>query len=152
MLPIGGRGVAFEPTRRVLSRIGGVLKQENERILGLIEDGSVRSTDLDSDLVQFEQTKVQQVLDDVKESDPVAHGYAITQANNLLNPSPLQRTLIVADTDVAYVKVFDAVRADLGRDIDFSKQSDREAIGNKLIEHIRESGGCDVAGDRIAGC
>jgi hypothetical protein len=49
-------------------------------------------------------------------------------------------------TDKAYSQVLDEARNDLGRDIDFSKQSDREAIGNKLIAHIRRVGACDVAG------
>ena len=40
----------------------------------------------------------------------------------------------------------------LGRNIDFSKQGDREAIGNALIQHIRKTGGCDVAGDKLQGC
>jgi RHS repeat-associated protein len=43
-------------------------------------------------------------------------------------------------------------RNDLGRNIDFSKQSDREAIGNALINHVRQTGGCDVNGSNQAGC
>jgi len=44
------------------------------------------------------------------------------------------------------------VRKQLGRNIDFSKQGDREAIGNALIQNIRRTGGCDVAGDKLQGC
>jgi len=55
-------------------------------------------------------------------------------------------------TDKAYAGVLDGVRKDLGRDIDFSKQSDREAIGNALIKHIRQTGGCDVNGKKQSGC
>jgi hypothetical protein len=112
----------------------------------------VNSTDLDADLVHFEQTTVQGVLDEAKESDPVAYVYTIEQANNLLNPSPAQRQFIFLDTDEAYIKVLDAVRADLGRDIDFSKQSDREKLGRRLIKYIQETGGCDLAGYRVHGC
>ena len=35
---------------------------------------------------------------------------------------------------------------------DFSKQSDHEAIGNGLINHVRQTGGCDVNGERQSGC
>jgi hypothetical protein len=38
------------------------------------------------------------------------------------------------------------------RNIDFSKQGDREAIGNALIQHIRQTGGCDVNGKKQGGC
>jgi hypothetical protein len=55
-------------------------------------------------------------------------------------------------TDLAYGEVLDGVRKDLGRDIDFSKQSDREAIGNSLIDHVRTTGGCDVTGNMGSGC
>jgi len=44
------------------------------------------------------------------------------------------------------------VRKDLGRNIDFSKQGDREAIGNALIKHVRQTGGCDVNGKKQGGC
>ena len=36
----------------------------------------------------------------------------------------------------------------LGRNIDFSKHSDREAIRHALIKHIRQTGGCDVNGKK----
>ena len=55
-------------------------------------------------------------------------------------------------TDAAYAGVLDGVRKDLGRSTDFSKQSDREAIGNALIKHIRQTGGCDVNGKKQPGC
>jgi hypothetical protein len=42
-----------------------------------------------------------------------------------------------------FSKILYEVRKKLGRNIDFSIQSDREAIGNALIEHIRLTGGCD---------
>lgn len=35
---------------------------------------------------------------------------------------------------------------------DLSKQSNREAIGNGLINHVRQTGGCDVNGERQSGC
>ncbi|MBZ5538874.1 MAG: hypothetical protein LAO31_23250, partial [Acidobacteriia bacterium] len=44
------------------------------------------------------------------------------------------------------------VRKNLGHDINFANQKDREALGNALVNHVRQSGGCDVAGDKAAGC
>ncbi len=55
-------------------------------------------------------------------------------------------------TDKAYLGVLDGVRKQLGRNIDFARQSDREAIGYALIQHIRKTGECDVAGENLKGC
>jgi hypothetical protein len=55
-------------------------------------------------------------------------------------------------TDAAFQGVLNGVRQDLGRNIDFSNQGDREAIGNALINYIRQTGGCDVNGPKQAGC
>jgi hypothetical protein len=43
-------------------------------------------------------------------------------------------------------------RKSLEHDIDFANQQDREAIGNAVANHIRQTNGCDVAGDRAYGC
>jgi hypothetical protein len=51
----------------------------------------------------------------------------------------------------AYADSLDGVRAALGRDIDFSIQADREAIGNALIERARTTGGCDIS-NKVKGC
>jgi hypothetical protein len=58
----------------------------------------------------------------------------------------------IAETDETYNRILDGVRSDLGRDIDFSIQSDREAIGKAVVDYIREHGGCDIAGSRIKSC
>ena len=77
----------------------------------------------------------------------------ITEINGALNPgTPGQFFSTQFSTDKAYAGVLDSVRKDLGRNIDFSKQSDREAIGNALIQHIRQTGGCDVNGKKQPGC
>lgn len=52
----------------------------------------------------------------------------------------------------AYADVLAGVRTSLGRDINFANQGDREAIGNALVQHVRQTGGCDVAGSRANGC
>jgi hypothetical protein len=101
----------------------------------------------------MEQSKVQEHLDNLKKSDPAAYQTLIKESNAGLNPTGGVRTLGSSfPTDKAYLGVLDGVREKLKRDIDFSKQSDREAIGNALIQHIRKTGGCDVAGDKLQGC
>jgi hypothetical protein len=74
--------------------------------------------------------------------------------NAFLNRSTeaLQEASTIFRSDAAYGRVLDSVREKLGRDIDFAQQSDREAIGNELIQHIRNTGGCDVTGTRIKSC
>lgn len=77
----------------------------------------------------------------------------VSEINDLLNPSGVARTVAnQLPTDRAYNAILDRVRGDLGRDIDFGKQDDREAIGNAVIEYVRRSGGCDIAGSRLTGC
>ena len=100
----------------------------------------------------MEQTKVQDSLDSLKKSDPGAYRTLIDESNAGLNPKGAMRFASTRfETDKAYQGVLDGVRKGLGRDINFSKQSDREAIGNALIDHIRKTGGCDVAGDKLKG-
>jgi hypothetical protein len=83
------------------------------------------------------------------ESNPKAYATLIKEANAALNPV-IGTSLFTSDR--AYLGVLDEVRKDLGRNIDFANQADREAIGNKLIQHIRETRGCKVTGDEGAGC
>jgi hypothetical protein len=74
----------------------------------------------------MEQTVVESHLDVFSALDPDGHKTMIGEINSLLNPS--------------------------GAVEDFSEQGDREAIGNKVIEHIRKTGGCNVTGTRIKQC
>ena len=58
----------------------------------------------------------------------------------------------VGGTDAAMDSVLGQVQKSLGHDIDFSNQADREALGNALVQHVRQTKGCDVGGSRISGC
>lgn len=70
-----------------------------------------------------------------------------SEINGSLNPSGVEAAAAkLFPTDRAYGQVLDGVRGQLGRNIDFSNQGDREAIGNALINHIRQPGGNDVTG------
>lgn len=104
-------------------------------------------------MVNVEQTEVQKQLDGLRQSNLAAYDKVITEINGVLNPGVAGQTASsLFGTDRAFGKVLDGVRKDLGRNIDFSKQNDREALGNALIEHIRQTGGCDVGGNKLNGC
>jgi hypothetical protein len=103
--------------------------------------------------VHNEQSSAQEQLNNLQQSNPAAYSKTITEINGALNPGTVgQVASTIFSTDKAYAGVLAGVRKDLGRNIDFSKQSDREAIGNALINHVRQTGGCDVNGKRQPGC
>jgi hypothetical protein len=93
----------------------------------------------------------QMQLESLKESDPTAYVSIIKDINGLLNGLAGKTASQLLPTDRAFSRVLDAVRKDLGRDIDFSLQADREAIGNAIIKDIRENG-CAVTGDAVSVC
>ncbi len=117
--------------------------------------------DLDAKMVHLEQNQVQKQLNGLNQADPAAYGTAIKEINTLLN-SKGQGGLVLRGlaglggaafgTDKAYSQILDGVRKSLGHQIDFANQKDREAIGNVLVKHVRETGGCDVTGDKVTGC
>ena len=83
---------------------------------------------------------------------PAGYTKAIGEINGSLNGLATKGLEQLTGTDRAYAGVLAGVRKDLGRNIDFSKQGDREAIGNALIKHVRQTGGCDLNGSKQAGC
>lgn len=119
----------------------------------LIASGNLSGPGLDQQLVHNEQSVVQGSLDSLKQSSPDAYNQTISQINGALNPGTVGGAASnLFSTDKAYAGVLDGVRKDLGRNIDFSKQGDREAIRNALVNHVRQTGGCDVTGSKGSGC
>jgi RHS repeat-associated protein len=142
-----------EKTANFLEGIGGHLEDMNVNAATAIARGNITGPDLDARLVHMEQTEVQNMVDTLRQDDPAKYNQTITEINQSLNPGILGNAFgNIYATDRAYHDVLDGVRNDLGRDIDFSKQSDREAIGNVLIKHVRETGGCDLTGEKGQGC
>jgi hypothetical protein len=144
-------------TARFLENVGQDLEKLNKETVKQIQSGALTGADLDKQLVHMEQNEVQKQLDAFYNSDRAGYNKAISEINKALNPEPgsvAAKAGTYAPTDAAYSKVLDDVRKELGRNIDFSKQSDREAIGNALIKHIKTSGanGCDVNGRMEPGC
>jgi RHS repeat-associated protein len=156
-----GRAGTSAETRAFLEGTGQALLKVNTEAVGQIMSGQMSGSgpELDAKMVHLEQTAVQKGLDAFKSTNAGAYGAAINQINGLLNgkSSMTANALgslggLVLPTDRAYAQVLGGVRKGLGHDINFANQKDREAIGNALVRHIRETGGCDVAGDKANGC
>jgi hypothetical protein len=130
----------------------------------VLDRGMVHKEQTADDLMLHEALKlahgnpVQKQLDQLKATNPEAYGTALREINSFLNNSGAVTNSLVGlgnlffPTDKAYFQFMGGVRKSLGHDIDFANQRDREAIGNALIKHIRERGGCDIAGYEISGC
>jgi RHS repeat-associated protein len=149
--PISGIFVS-STTSSFLEGVGENLQKLNESEANAIQNGSLSGPNLDQQLVHNEQSSVQGQLDSFQQSDSAGYTKAIGEINGSLNGMVTQGLEQLTGTDRAYAGVLAGVRKDLGRDIDFSKQSDREAIGNALIKHVRQTGGCDLNGSKQAGC
>lgn len=89
-----------------------------------------------ADFVHFEQTKVQSALDALKKNNPSEYAAEISSANTSLNGSFGQ---IARVTDPTFAAAAAVTRKALGRNIDFSKQSDRESLGNAVANQILKS-------------
>ncbi len=149
--PISGLFVSGK-TVNFLEGVGQNLEKLNQMEAEAIQNGSLSGPNLDQQLVHNEQSSVQDQLDDLQRSSPTGYMRIISDINGSLNSAVTQGLEQLSGTDRAYAGVLEGVRNDLGRNIDFSKQSDRETIGNALVNHVRQTGGCDVNGSKQAGC
>lgn len=150
--PISGIFVSSK-TANFLEGVGENLQKLNESEASAIQNGSLSGPNLDQQLVHNEQSSVQDQLNSFQQSDSAGYTRAIGEINGSLNGLAAKGLEQLTGTDRAYAGVLAGVRKDLGRNIDFSKQSGREAIGNALIKHvIQTGGGCDLNGSKQAGC
>ena len=150
--PVSGFVVSGQ-TASFLEGLGQNLEKMNQAEASAIQNGSLSGPNLDQQLVHNEQSAVQNRLNNLQQSDSAAYSKTISEINRALNPGTAGQFFSTRfATDKAYAGVLAEVRKNLGRDIDFSKQSDREAIGNALIKHIRQTGGCDLNGKKQPGC
>lgn len=141
-------GEWFVPSQTAdfLDSIGKDLEQTNAQLANDIRSGALSDPNLDARMVRTEQNEVQRLLDNLKASDPDKYNSIIGDVNTMLNN---YRDIIagkMVSTDRAYSDVLDKVRESLHGHIDFSRQADREAIGNAMIQHIEQGGGNDVNG------
>ena len=149
-------GPVSRQTTDFLENVGAGLEKMNLAEAHAIEQGTLHGPGLDTRMVHLEQTEVQKQLDSLRKSDPVGYAKAIKQINGALNSGSRQAVGgLFFPTDKAFNKVLGTVRHQLNRNIDFSRQSDREAIGNALIKNVETTGGCKVTGStgkKLQGC
>jgi RHS repeat-associated protein len=161
-VPILGTAGTSESTRAFLASTNATLEQVNTEAVGRILSGAMTGSgdQLDARMVRLEQSTVQKGLDNLKKSDPTAYGTAIKELNGLLNGQTSVAATVLGGigrqftSDGPYAGVLAGVRKSLGRDIDFAKQKDREAIGLALVKYIRENpkGACSVTANEAHGC
>ena len=162
-MPIAGRLETSSTTRAFLESTGQALEKENIQVVGKILSGDIKAEgpQLDAQIVHKEQNIVQSQLDNFSKANPTDYKTAIKEINVLLNSKDSGGAVLkglvglsnaAGTTDKAYSQVLDEARKSRGHALDFSNQKDREAIGIALANHIRKTGGCDVAGNKIQGC
>jgi RHS repeat-associated protein len=140
-------------TRSFMSSLSGRLESVNVSVARAIESGRLGGANLDARIVHMEQTVVQGALNSLRSRSPESYVAMINEVNGLLNSTGFQRIAGGAyPSDRSYQAVLDSVRKGLGRAIDFSRQSDREAIGNALARQLRNSGACIRTESRIRTC
>ena len=156
-VPGFGAMAASPGTRAFLESTGQALEKVNLESAGQILSGQMTGSEeaLDRSMVHREQTAVQKQLDQLKGANAEGYGTAIKEINTLLNDTGAKTQGLVLggnllfSTDKAYSTFLGEVRKSLGHNIDFANQKDREAIGNALVQHIR-NGGCDVTRDKVS--
>ncbi len=137
-IPILSAQLVSSDTRNFLTRVSGRLEQLNVNVARGLESGRISGSNLDQRIVHAEQTVVQGELNSLRQNDAATYNRVVGETNALLNPRGLIAGMAnTYPSDRAYQRVLNGVRESLGRDIDFSKQSDREAIGNALIASLR---------------
>lgn len=129
------------------------LEQFNLALARGIEAGRIGGPGLDARIIHREQTIVQEQLDYLKRSDEAAYNRVVRETNSMMNPKGVLGFFSNwYPSDRSYQEVLMGVREKLGRDIDFAKQGDREAVGKALVDRIRDNGGCTRTGSRFTTC
>lgn len=148
VMTFGGFGVTqsseeFAAIRRYVSGLSEELEAFNRGELARIFAGGYgRGAEADRRLVSAEQAIVQLSLNRLRGRDPSFYQRVIQVLNVTLN-SPLARV------EGNYSKILDKVREGLGRDIDFSREDDRIAIGLAIVAEVRKESKVECTGSRI---
>ncbi len=125
-------------TEAFLESVGEDLYKLNASTVTSIRNGSLRGPGLDSRLVHIEQTEVQHMLDKLQKDHPELYKKITTEINASINPHGAEAAVEVID--YGYNKIMKGARDDKargnnqGKDFDFTNQSDREFLGNTLVD------------------
>jgi hexokinase len=117
-----------------MASLGSSLEEFNAGLVIHIEAGVLAGNDLDEQMVRREQLRVQECLDALRARSERTYRLLIEELNRLLT-TRVARLLAGRRrfAESAYYQALAAVRARLQRPIDFSIQSDREAVGFALV-------------------
>lgn len=122
--------------RQILSTLSAQLEQLNLRIAEGVRDGRIQVPGLDGHIVNMEQSHVQWQLERMgaaRASRP------LEDFNRLLNARGFRIALAHSRSGRLFAAALLRARRGIGRSIDFARQSDREAIGNGIIDAVRAS-------------
>jgi hypothetical protein len=135
------RVLAYSGTTPFMVALSEALERVNVYRAGMIRDGLLyvsgsveRNT---QDFVRYEQALVQAALDRLRGSDP--HGYheQIRLANGAIARVLRRRAACASSALATFVQGAERCLTRLGRTIEFSAQSDREALGEELAHSAR---------------
>lgn len=89
------------------------------------------------DFVQYEQALVQAALDHLRCSDPRGYSEQIHMANSAIARVLSPRSTHASSAVATFIRAAESCLARLGRAIEFSLQSDREALGEEIARSAR---------------
>lgn len=93
------------------------------------------------DFVRHEQALVQAALDHLRRSDPRGYSVQIHMANSALARVLSPRATPASRAVATFIRAAESCLERLGRTIEFSMQSDREALGEELARSARRQTG-----------
>jgi hypothetical protein len=101
----------------------------------LYDSGSVERNTMD--FVRYEQALVQQALDGLCRIDPPLYSEQISIANGAIDRAMSRRAAYASSSLATFARAAAACFVRLGRAIEFSRQSDRQALGEELARRAR---------------
>ena len=145
-------GQVSQSTADFASSISANLYIFNQTVIADLKSGKIsgNGSALDSKLVDMEQSHLQTLIDQYKQSTPSGYATFRSEMNGLLNHPNVLAKMDAGDRH--YSGVVHSVRSNVGHDLDIGNKADREAIGRGLTNDLRQSGFCDVPGSRLKTC
>ena len=128
--------VSSSPQRAFLENLSGALEAKNVSFLSHLSTSNVSQND--HDFVRFEQGNVQAALNQLQRSDPALYAALINSVNKSLNNDALG--VVNAAANPAFQSALTQTRVQLGGHIDFSKLSDRVALGDNEVAASKSPG------------
>jgi hypothetical protein len=135
------RVLAYGGATPFMAALSGSLERVNVLRARLIRSGLLYVTgtvDCNTlDFIRYEQRRVQRVLDRLRAFDPDGYSEQIRTANRLIALA-LELGAAYASGDLGiFIHGAKSCLARLGRAVEFSEQSDREALGEELARSAR---------------